>query len=84
MACSEKDNSPRIDCGWKKARKVNAPISLKELIVKELPLSLEDGDMHKLSVRIYPTNEDSTRVKQNSQFLSPKKPYRGSKRKASD
>ena len=33
-------------------------------MVKELPLSLEYGDMRKLSVRTDPTNEDPTRVKQ--------------------
>ena len=33
-------------------------------MVKELPLSLEEGDIHKLSVLTDPTNEDSTRIKQ--------------------
>ena len=32
-------------------------------MVKELPLSLEDGNMRELSVRTDPTNEDLTRVK---------------------
>ena len=38
-------------------------------MVKELPLSLEDGDMRELSVHTYPTNEDSTRVKQKIRIL---------------
>ena len=33
-------------------------------MVKELTLSLEYGDMRKLSVHTDPTNEDSTNVKQ--------------------
>ena len=32
-------------------------------MVKEMSLSLEDGDMRKLSVGIDPTNEDLTRIK---------------------
>ena len=35
-------------------------------MVKELTLSLEDGDMRKLSVRTDPSNEDSTRIKQKN------------------
>ena len=34
-------------------------------MVKELPLSLDNGDMRKLSIWTDPTNEDSTCVKQN-------------------
>ena len=64
MARSEKDNSTWVYCDWKKARKVNASIINKELMVKELPSSLEDSDIRKLSVLIDPTNEDSTRIKQ--------------------
>ena len=64
MACSEKEKSPLIDWGWKKPRNLNAPISLEYLMVKELPLSLEDGDMRTLLVCTDPTNEDLTRVKQ--------------------
>ena len=69
MACSEKDKPPRVDCYWIKSRKLNAPISLEDLMVKEVPLSLEDGDMRKLSVRTDPTNEDSTRVKRKIRIL---------------
>ena len=38
-------------------------------MVKGLPLSLKDGDMHKLSVHMDPTNEDLTRVKQKNRIL---------------
>ena len=38
-------------------------------MVKELHLSLEDGDMSKLSVRTYPTNEDLTCVKRKIRIL---------------
>ena len=38
-------------------------------MVKELPLSLEDGEMRELSVCTDPTNEDSTRVKRKTRIL---------------
>ena len=69
MARREKENNPQIDRGCTKSRKVNAPISLEELMVKELLLSLEDGDMRKLSVHTDPTNEDSTRAKRKIRIL---------------
>ena len=47
-------------------------------MVKELPLSLEDGDMRKLSVRTDTTIEDSTRVKRKIRILNHLKNYRGS------
>ena len=53
---SKKDKSKQVNCDWTKARKVNAPISPEELMVKELPSSLEDGDMSDLSVRTDPSN----------------------------
>ena len=63
MALSKKDKSTRVNCYRKKARKVNVPIIIEDLTVKELPLSLEDGDMRKLSVNTDPSNEHSTRIK---------------------
>ena len=43
-------------------------------MVKELTLSLEDGDIQKLSVRTDPSNEDSTRIKRKIRILDrPKK-----------
>ena len=48
-------------------------------MVKEIPVSLDDGDMHKLSVQTDPTNEDSTRVKQKKLHSGPsEKPSWGS------
>ena len=63
MEYSDKDNSTWVNHDWTQARKANAPISLEDLMVKELPLSLEDGDMRKLSVRTDPSNDDSTCIK---------------------
>ena len=37
---------------------------MEELMVKEMPVSLDDGDMYELFVWTDPTNEDSTSVKQ--------------------
>ena len=73
MARNKKEKSPQVNCDWKKSRKVNAPISLKYLMVKELPLSLEDGYMRELSVRTDPSNENSTRVKQKIRILDHQK-----------
>ena len=85
MARNKKEKSTRVNCDWKKLKKVNAPISLKDLMVEELPLLLKEGDMRKMSVRTDPTNEDSTRIKRKKpHFESSKKPYRGSTRKAHD
>ena len=38
-------------------------------MVKELPVSLDDGDMRKLLVQTDPTNEDSNRIKQKIRIL---------------
>ena len=38
-------------------------------MTKERPVSLDDGDMHKLSVRMDPTNEDSNHVKRRIRIL---------------
>ena len=74
-----KENSLQNDHGWTKAIKLTTPISLEDLMVNELPVSLDDGDMRKLSVQRDPTNEDSTRVKRKNHILGhPKKTFRGS------
>ena len=70
MEHSKKDKSTRVNLGLKKTRKLNAPISLEDFIVKELPLSLEDGDICELSVITNPTNEDSTRIKRKIFILN--------------
>ena len=69
MPRHEKENSPQNDRGWKKARTVNAPIRMKDLMVKEMTLSLDDGYMRKLSICTDPTNVDSTRVKLKIRIL---------------
>ena len=38
-------------------------------MVKEMPSSLEDGDMQELALRIDPSNEDSTCVKRKIRIL---------------
>ena len=58
MAHSIKDTSSQVNYDRTKARKVNAPKIIEELMVQELPLSLEGRDMRELSVRTYPSNED--------------------------
>ena len=65
----QKDKSTRVNRDWTEARKVNAQISLKELLVKEFPSSLEDGEISDLSVLTDPANEDSTRIKQKIRIL---------------
>ena len=69
MARSKKYKSTRVNIDWTKERKVNAPISLKDLVVKKLPSSLEDDDTSELSVRTDPTNEDSTYIKRKIRSL---------------
>ena len=70
MACSEKENSPRVDRDCTKARNLNAPISIENLILKEMHFSLEDSDMHEMSVRTDPTNENLTHVKRKIRILN--------------
>ena len=48
MALRKKDKYPRANRDTTKTRKVNAPIILEDSMVKELPSSLDDGDMHEL------------------------------------
>ena len=69
MARSKKDKSTRVNSDWTKSRKVTAPISLKDLMVKEVPLSLEESDIRELSVLTDLTNEDSTCIKQKIRIL---------------
>ena len=69
MACSDKDKYTRVSCDWAKSRKVTAPISLKDLMVKEVPLSLEESDISELSVLTDTATEDSTRIKRKIRIL---------------
>ena len=43
---------------------IAAPISLEDLMEKEVQSSIEDGAMRELSVLADPANEDSTKIKQ--------------------
>ena len=83
MARGDQGNFTGVNRYYTKARKVTAPISLEDLMEKEVQSSLEDRAMRELSVLAYPENEDSTKIKQKICILDhPKKPDRGSSRKA--
>ena len=58
----------RVNCDWTKARKVTAPISLEDLMEKDVQSSLEDGAIRELSVLADPENEDSTCISERSAF----------------
>ena len=69
MARSNKDKFTQVNCEWNKARKENASIILDNLMVKELPSSIEDSDIRELSVITDPANEDSTCIKRKTHIL---------------
>ena len=69
MARGEQGKYTQVNHDWTKVRKVNSPISLEDLIEKEVKLFLEDGAMRELSVLPDPANEDSTEIKQNIRIL---------------
>ena len=69
MTRGEQGKSTQVNYDWTKARKVTAPISLKDLIEKEVQSSLEGGSMRDLSVIADPANEDSTKIKRNIRIL---------------
>ena len=51
MACVEQVRSTQLNCDGTKARKcIAAPISLEDLMEKEVQSSLQDGDIRELSV----------------------------------
>ena len=56
MARGEEGKPTRVNHDQTKARKVTKPISLKYLMEKEVPSSLEDGAMRELSVLADPAN----------------------------
>ena len=64
MARGEQVKSTWVNRDWTKERTVNAPISLKDLMEKEVQLSLEYGAICEMSVLADPENEDSTCIKQ--------------------
>ena len=64
MARGEQGNSTRLNRDWtKKMSGIAAPISLKDLMKKEVQSSLHDGAIRELSVLADPANEDSTKIK---------------------
>ena len=70
MARGKQVKSTQLNIDCTKARKgITAPISLEELMEKEVQLSLQDGAIRELSVLADPSNEDSTRIKQKIRIL---------------
>ena len=69
MARGDQGKYTRVNSDWTKARKVTAPISIEELMEKEVQSSLEDGAMRELSVLADPENKDSTNIKQRIRIL---------------
>ena len=63
MARSEQGNSTQFNRDWTKKRSgIAAPISLEDLMEKEVQLSTQDGAIRELSVLTDPTNEHSTKI----------------------
>ena len=60
----EQVKSTRLNLDWTKARKgIAAPISLEDLMEKEVQLYLQDGAIRELAVLADQSNEDPTRIK---------------------
>ena len=57
---------------------------MEDLMIKYLPLSLDDGEMRKLSVHTDPINEDSTTLSEKYVFWNTPEKFRGSTCKARD
>ena len=56
MSRSKQGKSTQVNHDWTKARKVTAPIILKDSMEKELQSPLEDGAIRELSVIADPAN----------------------------
>ena len=70
MARSEQGKSTQLNCDGPKAGKcIAAPISLEDLMEKEVQSSLQNGDIRELSVLADPENEDSTKIKRKIRIL---------------
>ena len=70
MSRGEQRNSKRINRDCTKARKgIAAPISLEDLMEKEVQSSLQDGAIRELSVLADPSNENLTCIKQKIRIL---------------
>ena len=55
--------------GPKKRSGTSAPISIKDLMEKEVQSSTQDGSIRELSVLADPTNEQSTKIKRKIRIL---------------
>ena len=67
---SEKANSVRPSRdALKKRSSTSAPISLEDLMDKEVLSSSQDGTIRELSVLADPSNEHSTKIKQKIRIL---------------
>ena len=70
MARSEQGKSARLSRDWTKKRSGTlAPISLEDLMEKEVQSSTQDGAICELSVLADPTNEQSTKIKWKIRIL---------------
>ena len=70
MAHSEQGKSVRLSRDWtKKKAGTSAPISLEDLMGKEVQASTQDGAIRELSVLADPTNKHSTNIKRNIRIL---------------
>ena len=70
MARGNQGKSTRLNNDWTKARKgITAPISLKDLIKKEVKSSLQHGSIPEVPVLADPSNEDSNCIKQKIRIM---------------
>ena len=70
IARSKQGKSTRLNRDWTKKRSViNAPISLEDLMEKEVQSSTQDGAICELSVLADPTNGQSTKIKRKIRIL---------------
>ena len=70
MARSEQGKSARLSRDWTKKRAgTSAPISIEDLMEKEVQSSTQDGAIRELSVLADPTNEQSTKIKRKIRIL---------------
>ena len=70
MERGKQGKSTRLNHDWTKARKgITEPISLKDLMEKEVQSSLQDGNIRELSVLADTLNEDSTHIKHKIRIL---------------
>ena len=70
MARSEQGKSKRLNSDWTKKRSsINAPISLEDLMEKEVQFFIQDGAIRELSVLADPTNEHFPKIKRKIRIL---------------